>query len=240
MAKNTNLVLISGKSATGKTASLKDLNKPEGVIYLNCENNKELPFKTKFESYTITDPNQVYEAFAYAETKPHIHTIVIDTLDYLMEMFETLYIATVADTQKAWGKYGQYFRKLMSQDVAKSSKNVIFLAHTFDKLNETDMAMETFVKVKGAIMNQGVESFFSTVISTKKVSLKQLEGFESPMLNISEEDKELGYKHVFQTRLTKETIGERIRSSIGMWDKKETFIDNNAQMVINKLHDYYK
>lgn len=34
---NDNLVLIAGKSATGKSACLAGLNNPEGVMYLNCE-----------------------------------------------------------------------------------------------------------------------------------------------------------------------------------------------------------
>lgn len=34
---NDHLVLICGKSGVGKTASLKSLKNPEGVMYLNCE-----------------------------------------------------------------------------------------------------------------------------------------------------------------------------------------------------------
>ena len=34
---NDNLVLISGKSASGKSACLAGLKNPEGVMYLNCE-----------------------------------------------------------------------------------------------------------------------------------------------------------------------------------------------------------
>ena len=77
---NDNLVLVVGKSASGKSASLMGLDNPEGVMYLNCEAGKKLPFKTKFKQYTITDPLQVHEAFEAAESKPEIHTIVIDTV----------------------------------------------------------------------------------------------------------------------------------------------------------------
>lgn len=49
------------------------------------------------------------------------------------------------------------------------------------------------------------------------------------MLDITEEEKELGFKHVFQTRLTKKSIGERLRSPMGMFSKEETYIDNDAQ-----------
>ena len=36
---NNHLVLVSGKSSSGKSASLLDMDKPEGVMYLNCENH---------------------------------------------------------------------------------------------------------------------------------------------------------------------------------------------------------
>ena len=38
MSENTQLVLIGGKSATGKSASLMGLRDPERVAYMNCEN----------------------------------------------------------------------------------------------------------------------------------------------------------------------------------------------------------
>lgn len=236
---NDNLVLISGKSATGKSASLMPFARPEGVMYLNCENNKKLPFRSKFMELKVVDPLQIYEALSKAEEMPEIHSIVVDTLTYLMDMYETLHVLQSTNTMKAWGEYAQYWKRLMSQYVARSSKNIIFLGHTMDVLNEKEMAMETLVKVKGSLMNQGVESYFSTVLSSKKVSLQALEPFSSPLLNITPEEEALGFKYVYQTRLTKETVNERIRSSLGMWDVSETYIDNNIQFVIDRLHQYY-
>lgn len=98
---NNNLVLISGKSATGKSASLMNIKNPEGVMYLGCENNKKLPFNSKFKEFTIIDPLQVYEAFDFAETKPDIHTIVIDSLTFLMDMYESVYVLSSSNTMKA-------------------------------------------------------------------------------------------------------------------------------------------
>jgi len=236
---NDNLVLIAGKSATGKSASLMNIDNPEGVMYLNCENNKKLPFKSKFKELMVTDPNQLYEAFDGAETMPEVHTIVIDSLTFLMDMYETVHVLTAANGQKAWGQYAQFLKRLMSQYVSKSTKNVIFLAHTTDVLNEAEMVNETLVKVKGSLMNHGIESFFSTVISCKKVNLKKLEGYSSPLLDIDPEEEMLGFKYVFQTRLTKETVNERMRSSLGMWASDETYINNNIQHVITRLHEYY-
>lgn len=236
---NDNLVLLVGKSATGKSASLMGLKEPEGVMYLNCEAGKKLPFKAKFKQYTITDPLQILEAFDAAEGMSDIHTIVIDTLTYLLEMYESLYVINSANTMKAWGDFNQYFKTLMQDKVAKSTKNVIFLAHTADKMNESEMAIETLVPVKGSLKSNGIESYFSLVIASKKVPLKQLKEYGSPLLTITPEEEALGFKYVYQTKLTRDTVGERLRGPLGMFDTKETFIDNNMQLVLNRLHEYY-
>ncbi len=237
---NDNLVLIAGKSATGKSACLAGLKGPEGVLYLNCEAGKKLPFRAKFKQYTITDPLQVYEAFDAAENMPEVHTIVIDTVTYLLDMYESVYVYNAANGQKAWGDFAQYYKTLMQNYVAKSTKNVIFLAHTADSLNESEMVMETKVPVKGSLKNNGIESYFSLVISTKKVQLKALKDYQSKLLTITPEEQALGFKYVFQTKLTKETVGERLRGPLGMFDTQETFTDNNAQLVMDRLHEYYQ
>ena len=236
---NDNLVLIGGKSAAGKSASLMHLKDPEGVMYLNCEAGKKLPFRAKFKQFTITDPHQVYEAFEHAESDPKIHTIVVDTLTYLLEMYESLFIHNSANGQKAWGDFSHYFKMLMQSYVAKSTKNVIFLAHTADVLNEGEMVMETKVPVKGATKNNGIESFFSCVIGAKKVQLKVLKDYQSDLLTITPEEEALGFKYVYQVKLTKETVNERLRGPLGLFANNETFIDNNAQLVIDRLKEYY-
>lgn len=138
------------------------------------------------------------------------------------------------------GEYAQFAKRLFSQYIAKSTKNVIILAHTSNVVND-DQITETCVQVKGSLMKTGVESFFSTVISTKKIPLKKIEkmGCESDMLNITEDDEDVGFKYVFQTKLTKDTVNERMRSPLGMWSRKEIYIDNNLQHVINRSHEYY-
>ena len=236
---NDHLVLLCGKSATGKSASLMNLDNPEGVMYLNCEAGKKLPFKSKFKQFTITDPLQINEAFDAAETMPEVHTIVVDSLTYLLDMYESVYVLNSTNGMQAWGQFAQYFKVLMQQYVAKSTKNVIFIAHTADTLNEGEMIMETKVPVKGSLKNNGIESYFTIVMASKKVPLKALKDYNSPLLVITPEEEALGFKYVFQTKLTKETVNERLRGPLGLFNTKETYIDNNAQLVLNRLKEYY-
>lgn len=236
---NDHLVLLCGKSATGKSASLMGLQKPEGVLYLNCEAGKRLPFRAKFIQKTVTDPLQVYEAFDWAETNPDIHTIVVDSLTYLLDMYESVYVLNSSNTMQAWGQFAQYYKTLMQQYVARSTKRIIFVAHTSDTLNENEMAIETKVPVKGSLKNNGIESYFTVVIASKKVPLKTLKDYGSDLLTITPEEEALGFKYVFQTKITKDSVNERLRGPLGLFETKETFIDNNIQLVLDRLHEYY-
>ncbi len=235
---NDNLILVSGESATGKSASLMGLRNPERVMYLNCE-GKKLPFNAPFKKMTITDPLQIPAAIAQAE-KMDIDVIVIDSQTFMMDMYESIHVLPSSNTMQAWGGYTQFFRNLMLDTVAKSTKDVVFLAHTLSVYNEENMAMEVKVPVKGALKNNGIESFFTSIISTKKVPLKLLEKYGSDMLNITEDEEMLGFKYCYQTRLTKATVNERMRSPMGMFTIPETYTDNNLQVVLDHLHEYYK
>lgn len=101
------------------------------------------------------------------------------------------------------------------------------------------MVMETKVPVKGALKNNGIEAYFSTVVTARKMNLTDLAKYKNDMLVITPEDEMLGYKYVYQTKITKETVHNRIRSSMGMWSVDETFIDNDAALLLKRLHEYY-
>jgi len=210
-------------------------------MYLNCESNKRLPFRNQFDSYTITDPYQVIEAFdALLNGDINRDGIIIDTLTFLMDMYESQYVLSAANTMQAWGSYQQFFKEIMQTKVAKLKVPSLFLAHTKTELNEKAMEYETSVPVKGALKNNGIEAFFSTVVAAKKVELKKLEKFANELLTITDEDRDVGFKHVFQTRITKETTGERIRSPMGMFTREQTYIDNDAQLLLDHLNNFYK
>lgn len=69
-------------------------------MFLNCE-PKKLPFKSKFQEFSITDPLQVVEAIEHAETMSDIHTIVIDTATFLFDMYESQYVIGSTNTMAA-------------------------------------------------------------------------------------------------------------------------------------------
>ena len=156
-----------------------------------------------------------------------------------MDMYESMYVLTSSDSRKAWGSYAQFYKELMNEYVAKSTKKFVFIAHTSDILSDEGL-LETKVKVKGALMDRGIEANFTTVVSTKVMPTKKLEHYDNPLLVIDEDDTLLKYKNVFQTRLTESTVNERIRSPLKMWSIKETYIDNDIKLVFDRITEYYK
>lgn len=236
---NDQLILICGYSGTGKSVSLQHIRNQENWLYLNTEAGKRLPFRNKFQNFRIDDPYQVFEAFDHGTGNSDVHGIVIDSLTFLMDMFETMYVINSANTMAGWGNYGQFFKELMQQKVVRFEKPVIITAHVRDDLDERAMEMKTSVPIKGALKNNGIEAYFSTVVTAKKVTIKDLEPFANKLLTITDEERALGFKHVFQTRITKTTVGERIRSPMGLFDRSETYIDNDAQILLDHLHRFY-
>lgn len=236
---NDQLVMICGSSGTGKSASLRLIEEQEKWLYLGCEAGKRLPFKNSFINVRVTDPMDILTYFDEAiENSADCNGIIIDTATFMMDMFESMYVVGAANTMKAWGDYQQFWKKLMNK-VAQFGKPVLILAHTLDVYDEAAMMTKTSVPIKGALKNNGLEAYFSTVVATKKVTIKELEKFGSKLLDITEEERELGFKHVFQTRVTKQTVNERIRSPMGLFSKEETYMDNDAQKLLDHLKKFY-
>ena len=236
---NDQLLLIAGVSGTGKSASLQNIRNQENWLYMNTEAGKRLPFRSKFQEFRISDPYQIMEGFDYAIDTPEIEGIIVDSLTFMLDMYESMYVLGTANTMAGWSNFQQFFKELMQQKVVLFGRPVIFTAHTRADLNEATATMEVAVPVKGALRGNGIESYFSTVVSTKKLTLKELKDYENDMLTITEDDKLVGYKHVFQTRITKSTVGERIRGPMGLFTAQETFINNDAQMVLDHLTNFY-
>lgn len=237
---NDNLVLIGGVSGAGKSACLRNLRNQEGVLYLNCESGKKLPFRNKFISKTITEPDQIFEGFQWAETQPQIHTIVIDSVSFLMDMFVSTRIINSADSRSQWQAYAEYFKQLMQQYVASSTKNVIMITHIQEDVDEEKGIRTESAVIKGGLKGTGVEAYFSLNVTARAMPVKELDKFPSEFLNITEDERDVGYKHVFQVRKTKETTGSKIRGPMGLFDNKTVYIDNDAQLLLDVVHEFYK
>jgi hypothetical protein len=247
MSDNPKSILICGESGHGKSASLMGIADRKDVLYFNCENGKPLPFKNNFKKKTITDPEDLLDFLdelieMEEEGNNPFKFIIVDTVSFLMDLFESTYVIGSANTQKAWGDYGQFFPKLMVK-TAKLDSFFIFLGHLDSYLDEDEGIMKYSVPVKGALARKGLEARFTTVLYVKKMRIKDIlkgiGGTPSKLLNITPKEEGKGYKHVFLTDSDKNTIGGRIRTPLGMFKDDELYIDNDVFPVLKRLTEYY-
>ena len=242
---NKNIVLIMGKPSNGKTTSLMQLPNQERIAYLNAD-LKELPFKSKMKQVNLVDPKTVLAAIDQIEVSDKLDSGVLDTITFLMTQFREQHVLThrnskgVIDTMAGWQLYSKFYLNFM-QKIKGGTKNYAVMAHEADELNEKEMILETKVPVQGSVGKIGVEADFTTIVSAKKVSIAVLEQEENvnDLLNISNDEREDGFKYVFQTRIDSSCVGEKMRSAMGLWERKEKFIDNDLDQVFKRLHEYY-
>ncbi len=250
---NDHLILINGISGTGKSTSLMGIKDQERWAYANCEAGKRLPFKSKFKQAVITNPLQVPENITGISGNENLDGLIVDSLSFLMEMYESQFVIGSANSMAMWGEYAQFFKNMMQVNVAQSDKTIIFTSHVDDVFDENSGDRSSQAVVKGALKKLSIESFFSCVISCKKMKVTQIEkeledmgcekdanGNWSEFLNISDKERRLNMKFVFQTEVTSKTLHERIRSPLGMWNENELYIDNNVQHLLDRLAEYYE
>lgn len=244
-ANNPHSILICGESGAGKSMSLYKLRDREDVLYLNCEGGKPLPFRNKFKNKVVSDPEDILdwlEQLAPDEegnSNNPFKIICIDTVSFMMDMYETVYVIGSNNTQKAWGDYAQFFKKLILAS-SKVDAFFVFIGHLDSWLDEDAGYFRSAVPVKGNLSKKGLEAYFTTVINVSKQPMKVLDKHPNDLLDITEDERELGFKHVFQTRTTKQTIGDRIRTPMGMFKNNQLFINNDILPVIKLMTQYYE
>ena len=239
---NTKLLLICGKSGAGKSYSFKNIPDQKNWWFLNTEAGKALPYRNQFDRYVITDPDLVTLALEQGTGNPDCHGIIVDSLTFLMDMYEsTKILAPGVDTRKAWSFYQQYFKTVLQQKVPLFNKPVIFTAHLKEVYNESTMEWESTVPIKGALAGNGVEAYFNQIVYAKKMPVKKLEKFEkdNKLLHITDRERKLGFKHVFQTMITADAINEKIRGPEDMFTEAETYIDNDVNQLLQRIDEYY-
>lgn len=237
MSQNKNVMLVMGKPNTGKSTSLRNLPQ-ESMVYLNAD-LKELPFADRFMAVAeISDPMDIFGFIEEIENNPDVTGAVLDTITFLMMTYERLYVTTAKDTQSAWGAYGNFYRELV-HTIKSGSKNYVVLAHEDAQYNESTMSMDVKVPIKGAVGKVGVEADFTTIVGAKQMPVPKLEKKPNGLLNISDDEREDGVKYVFTTRITKDHPGERLRAPVGFWKREELYIDNDVQMIFDRLKEYY-
>lgn len=207
-------ILIVGKSGSGKSTSLRNLN-PETTAILNTE-MKQLPFRDalKFKNKNITTVKEYFTAFQGCLNAKEIDTIVVDSFTSLIEMLYTEADASFRGFD-VWSHYNKVIRQILLMS-KNTDKNVIFIAIDGYQQNDDSVA-ERFCFVKGKEWLKKVEKEFVICL------------FTDPKAN------EDGVEYRFMTN----TDGiNSAKSPYEMFD--EQYVENDLNMVLETAASYYQ
>lgn len=152
-------VLVLGYSGTGKSASLRNLNK-EDVFVINIA-DKPLPFKNKFETYTPNE-RKTYNDIIDAMNNTKKKIIVVDDAQYIMSFQFMRRIQ-----EKGWDKWndiqGDFFNVINHVKALPHDKIVYFLSHL-----ERDQDGYEKIKTMGKMLDEKItiEGLFTIVLKT--------------------------------------------------------------------------
>lgn len=229
-----NIVLIEGKSGSGKSTAIRNLN-PD-TTYLFRIINKPLPFqgamgkfvegKNQKTIYTTSflNSNNIKQGYADASkglctslnnvaTKlPHVNAIVIDDSQYLMS-YELMSRAREKSFDKFVEIQQNFFNVIQTAQMLPDNLTVFFLHHT-DESDPNNIKAKTVGKmIDNSITLEGV---FTIVL----------------LANARKENGKIS--HFFITQSDGTTTA---KSPMGMFDDE---IENDLQLVLTKMNEYYK
>jgi len=217
----SNTVLVLGKTGSGKSTSIENLD-PKETFIVNVV-GKDLPFKGGRKKYTREKQNclvahdymsivQVMKQID-AEAK-HIKTIIIDDFQYVMS-YEFMTTSTTG-----FDKFNEIAEHAFA--IINTSKNlrddltVIFLSHTeeaVDSLGQKSYKIKTIGKLLDDKIT--IEGLFTIVLMAEQRM---------------EADKVLyGFK-------TKGTVKDTVKSTKAMF--KAEYIPNALKLVIDTIEEY--
>ncbi len=220
-------IFLLGLSGTGKSTSLRNLN-PEETFIIQCV-KKKLPFKgykDKYVDLSKDNPNgnkcftKDYEKIGkqlkyLSNERKEIKTIILDDSSYLLTDDFMGRVTKKVSKGEGFEKYNQiafnFYQLLDTIESLRDDLIVIFIAHT--QLN--DDGTRTF-KTVGKLLD----------------SMIVMEGLVTIVIESSIKDG----RYVFQTN--KKDGSEPCKTPHGMFEEDELFIDNDLQVVLDRIEEF--
>lgn len=224
-----NISIILGKSGTGKSTSIKNLD-PESTVVINTL-GKHLPFKGSMKLYNKENKNlfqledyQQVIAFLQdcnSEKAQHVKTIILDDVIYVMrsEYFRRA-------KEAGYGKYtelAQHFQQIIKEcEKLRSDINVFFMLHSEDVMSDN-----TVTEYKVSTIGKLLDSQYNPIEVVPIVLYSDV---------VFDGDNNATYG--FYTHRTKRgNITIPAKSPDGMFDKD--FIPNDLALVVKAMEEYY-
>lgn len=223
-----NVVLILGKSGSGKSTSIKTLDPKETVIFNVLK--KRLPFKGSQKLYN-TENNNLFNLDSFnniidymvniGEKAAHIHNIVIDDATYIMrkEYFKTAKIT-------GYNKFvdiGAHFQGIISTaESLRDDLNVFLVMHSEDIVSDN-----VITGYKPATIGKLIDNTYNPMEVVPILLYAQVK---------YDENKNPVYGF-YTNRCMDGNIEIPAKSPSGMF--KENFIPNDLGLVVKTMNEYY-
>lgn len=249
-------ILINGLASSGKTTSLDGILNKQRWGYLSCDAGKPFNYEylvdnTEFIEKKVIVATKVPDYITQIDKSPKFDGVIIDTLSMLLNSWISQNLIGARDTQQQWLMYSEWVKNMFNQTVASCEVSTIFTSHTMETRDELGEVVSVQAAVQGKMLAAlSIEAFFNTVIFCKRVSIPKIEkdlaefgatqdedGNWNSMLTITPLERAIGFKNVFQMHPTATTIHERIRTPRGMFKPSELYIDNNVQLVLDRMNE---
>ncbi len=223
-----NLVLVLGKTSSGKSRSIKNLD-PTKTYIINVL-GKDLPFRKgrvdyNREAKNIKQVSEWSEVLKIINTigtnKPEINSIIIDDARYIMEN-EFISRATEVGYTK-FTQLGQHMAQILelSRTVGTNQLDIFMMLHTDDITNGTNI-----VSYKAKLVGKLVEDHFDPMEQVTICLFTHV---------TSSQD---GTKYQFITNKTNiDGITIPAKSPEEMFP---LFMENDLQLVKQSIQEYYK
>ena len=222
-----NVVMLLGKTGTGKTTSIRTLN-PKETIIINVL-GKKLPFKGSDSSYNseeknlfrVEDYQQMINLLQACDKQPHIKNIILDDCIYIMRKE---YFKRAKET--GYGKYtelAQHFQQIISTcEQMRGDINVFMVLHSEDVQSD-----KTTVGYKVSTIGQLIDNQYNPMEVVPMVLYSAIK--------FDEKGKPT---YGFYTHATMEgTIQIPAKTPNEMFE--DDFIPNDLGAVVKAMNEYY-
>lgn len=223
-----NNCIILGRSGTGKSTSIKNLDPKETVIFNVLK--KKLPFKSSSSLYNtenknmflVDDYTQLISLLDKINTKAtYVKNIVIDDMIYIMRK-EYFRRAKEPGYQK-YTELAQHFQQIISTcENLREDLNIFFILHSEDIMSDNSI---TGYKV--STIGKLLDSQYNPVEVVPMVLYS----------DIQYDDKGNATYGFYTHRTMKGTVEIPAKSPDGLFE--EGFIPNDLALVIKAMNEYY-
>jgi hypothetical protein len=218
------LVFVVGKSGTGKSTSLRNLN-PDETVLINTD-QKALPFKQFGLKYNeekgnylkTSDIHKVLEKLKEAHKNPNVKTIIIDTWSRIMT---DAIMSPSFRSEKGFDKYSkfaanQYDLINIINDKLREDIIVYLFAHPETHYDESGFSTER-IGTQGKMLERFVPESFSSIVLYAEIT--KTPGQPN--------------KHLFRTINSNDTC----KTPIEMFEGAT--VDNDLVEVNKAIREYY-